>query len=262
MPANLHVGVFANDAEGALELKNFILANKSPDRQYGDLERLNLGQGDSLPSVIGAINSSWPVAYDAMMDKVNLYLSNGIALLFLGNSEASPRGSTNLGQKFTYQQTVGANGVGLDYILRFEYDGGYHQSMLCTQLVSIVAAKVSVAKEKGTAPCLQFVLTIGDIMHYTDSRGFALFLQPCVALDRSSENYAEYIISSVNTIKQSFQGALDVFPLHPPSAPVPSEIQDTLESPPDTSPSSTAQGARAARGHGSHESSRGRCSIS
>ena len=41
MPVNFNVEVFENSPEGALELKNFILANKSASWQYGDLEQLD-----------------------------------------------------------------------------------------------------------------------------------------------------------------------------------------------------------------------------
>ena len=68
---------------------------------------------------------------------------------------------------------------------------------------------------------------IGVKLHY-DQGGIWLFFQSGVAIDRSSENYAEYVSSSVSAIKQSVQEALDSFTLLDTSGiPVPPRMQDS-----------------------------------
>ena len=305
MPVNLNVGVFANDVEGALELRDFILENKISGWQYDDLKHLNKAaveafmerdqkDNTSLFSALYAISLS-PDTYDSMKAQMNPCLANGVALVSISNSEALPRGSTQLCNRFAL--TEGAQ----DHSLRFEYDEGF-QGIPCMEFMSSIVTRLADKKAAGI-PCLQCVTTIDNIRFYAGQSGAWLFLQPGVGIDKLSESYVEHISSGIDTIKQTVYEVLELLPLLPaPSITVPSEISNSrcsrirslpdtspsstaqghgshkygssgintqmtqtepeLRSLPGTSPSSTAQGARAARGHGSHESSRGCCSIS
>ena len=220
MPVNLNVEVFENSPEGALELKNFILANKSACWQYNDLENLDedavRALGDAALFRVICPIMLLPKGYPVRQPM--LWFDNGVVLVSIRNSQASSIGSTNLGNRLS-SRMVGEDGYALD----FEYDEGYYQSIPLIELMrSIIASEREVAM-----PCLECA-SPSDVENHYDQGGIWLLFRPSVAIDRSSENYAEYVSSSVSAIKQSVQEALDSFTLLDTSGiPVPPRMQDS-----------------------------------